>query len=181
MQLSIRDTHHPTEERMKLSKLAALMAAAGSIATLVAGCGGGGGGGDSTPAATTIDVSTKVLDGAIANATVCLDRNDNGACDADESSGRSGADGAATLKVAKDDAGKFPLLALVDTDATDADHGAITSAYVRICAACAGRQHSGDHAAVDAGRRAQRRLGPEHGRCGCRAAAATRPRRLAAR
>ena len=28
---------------MKLNRLAALMAAAGSIATLVAGCGGGGG------------------------------------------------------------------------------------------------------------------------------------------
>lgn len=116
---------------MKLNRLAALMAAAGSIATLVAGCGGGGGGGgDATPVATTVDVATKVLDGPIANAIVCLDKNDNGVCDADEPSGKTAADGTVTLKVAKDDAGKFPLLALVGTDASDADHGAVASAYV---------------------------------------------------
>ena len=74
-------------------------------------------------------MNTTVIDGALRNATVCLDKNDNGACDAGEPSARTAADGTATLKVAPDDAGKYPLLALVGTDAVDAEHGAVTTAY----------------------------------------------------
>lgn len=81
------------------------------------------------PVATTQDVTTTVLDGPLQNATVCLDKNDNGACDTDEPSAKTAADGSATLKVALDDVGKFTLLALVGTDAVDAASGPVTTAY----------------------------------------------------
>jgi hypothetical protein len=89
---------------------------------VLAACGGGDG-------SDTVAVSTTVLDGAIENATVCLDKNDNGACDAGEPTGKTNASGAVTLSVDKADAGKYPLLALVGTDAIDADHGHVTSPY----------------------------------------------------
>lgn len=82
-----------------------------------------------SPVATTQDVTTTVLDGPLQNATVCLDKNDNGACDAGEPSAKTAADGSATLKVALVDVGQFTLLALVGTDAVDATRGPVTTAY----------------------------------------------------
>ncbi len=111
------------------SRLPALSAIAGAV-LLLAACGGGGGD-DATPTdASTVDLPTRVIDGAIGNALVCLDRNANALCDEGEPSGRSAADGTVTLKIAPDDAGKYPLLAMVGTDATDADHGPVTSPFV---------------------------------------------------
>lgn len=81
---------------------------------LLSACGGD----DSDPPAVTAqDMTTTVLDGALQNATVCLDKNDNGACDADELSARTA------------DVGKFTLLALVGSDAVDATSGSVTTAY----------------------------------------------------
>lgn len=99
---------------------------------MAAGCGGGNGSEDSTPqppVVTTTNVTTTVIDGAIRNALVCLDKNLNGKCDADEAQGRTDATGAVTLAVPNADIGKFPILALVGTDAVDADHGAVTVAF----------------------------------------------------
>lgn len=97
-----------------------------ALATVV-GCGGGGG---SAPVeATTVDVSTTVIDGTISNALVCLDKNDNGECDAGEPQGRTNASGNLILKIDKADAGKFRLLTLVGTDAVDADHGPVTEPF----------------------------------------------------
>ncbi len=59
----------------------------------------------------------KVIDGAIKNARVCLEKNTNGACDEGEPVARTDAGGNATLSVPEADAGKFPMLALVGTDA----------------------------------------------------------------
>lgn len=102
-----------------------LLSAAGVAAGLLTACGGG------SDAPATVDVATSVLDGVIRNALVCLDKNDNGACDAGEPSARSDAAGAAVLKVAPDDAGgRYPLIALVGTDAVDAEHGPVTQPFV---------------------------------------------------
>ncbi len=117
---------------MNLTKLATLMATVGSLGGMLAGCGGGGGG-SATPAPPppppTINLATKVVDGPIYNATVCFDKNDNGGCDADEPSGKTDTNGAVTLTVLEADAGKHALIAIVDTDAVDRDHGPVTQPY----------------------------------------------------
>lgn len=112
--------------RFDLNPIAAALV--GSVA-LLAACGGGGGSDTPAPPA-TVNVTTSVIDGAIQGATVCLDKNDNGACDADEPSGKTGADGSVTLSVLEADAGKYPLLAIVGTDAVDKDNGPVAAAYV---------------------------------------------------
>ena len=81
------------------------------------------------PVPTTTNVTTTVIDGAIKNATVCMDKNSNGQCDADEVQGKTDAAGSVTLAVPNADVGKFPLLALVGTDAVDADNGPVTVAF----------------------------------------------------
>lgn len=112
----------------------------------MAACGGGGSGGgfpiattsnstasnqpSSAPATQTQAVSTKVIDGAIANAFVFLDKNGNGAYDEGEPNGRTDAQGAVTLQVAPEDVGTAPILALVGTDAVDADTGPVPTAFV---------------------------------------------------
>jgi len=110
-----------------------LICTTAAVASLAA-CGGGGG--DSTPAsagpapaAVTTPVSATVIDGAIKNALVCLDKNGNGKCDADETQGKTDATGKVTLDVPNADVGKYPILAVVGTDAVDADNGAVTVAY----------------------------------------------------
>jgi trimeric autotransporter adhesin len=81
------------------------------------------------PAPTTTAVTTSVIDGALRNATVCMDKNSNGMCDPGEVQGKTDAAGNVTLAVPNADVGKFPLLAMVGTDAVDADHGTVTVAY----------------------------------------------------
>jgi len=120
---------------MKLKNTARLFALTG-IAAVLAACGGNDG--DVTAAApapapavvpTTTPVAVTVIDGAIRNALVCVDKNLNNACDADEPSGRTDASGNVTLQVVNADAGRFPVLAIVGTDAVDADHGAVPTAF----------------------------------------------------
>lgn len=103
------------------------LAFAGALMLGLSGCGGGGGGG--TPVATTTPFSTTVIDGAIQNALVCLDKNGNGACDASEPQGKTDAAGKVTFDVANADVGKYPILAIVGTDAVDADTGPVATAY----------------------------------------------------
>ena len=81
------------------------------------------------PVPTTTAVTTSVIDGALKNATVCMDKNSNGVCDPGEVQGKTDAAGNVTLAVPNADVGKFPLLAMVGTDAVDADHGTVTVAY----------------------------------------------------
>ena len=104
-----------------------LAAIAVAVAALLAGCSSS----EEGPAEPDLqEVRTSVIDGAIQNATVCLDKNENGACDAGEPSARTAANGSATLQVAAEDAGRYTLLALVGTDAIDAVSGAVPTAYV---------------------------------------------------
>ncbi len=98
-----------------------------ATASLIAGCLGGGG--DSTPpvvAPTTTNVTTTVIDGALRNALVCVDKNRNSACEASETQGRTDATGNVTLPVPNADVGQYPLVAVVGTDAVDADNGPVT-------------------------------------------------------
>lgn len=119
------------------SKLNRLVLALASTTILIAGCGGGGGGDSNTGggggggggSGPTTGVAVTVVDGAIQNATVCLDKNGNGACDSDEPSGRTDASGNVTLQVPNADLGIYPVLAVVGTDAVDADHGPVTQAF----------------------------------------------------
>lgn len=112
-----------------------LAAAVATAVASLAACGGGGGdgggngGGTVNEPAPTANVSTRVVDGPIRNALVCMDRNTNGACDEGEPSTRSGADGRATLVVPTADQGRFPLLAIIGTDAVDADTGPVASPF----------------------------------------------------
>jgi hypothetical protein len=108
-----------------------LLFALASTAILIAGCGGGGG---STPApdtgSTLSSVPVTVIDGVIRNATVCLDKNRNGSCDSGEPSGRTDTAGNVVLQVEAADVGIYPVLAVVGTDAVDADNGPVTQPFV---------------------------------------------------
>lgn len=102
------------------------VAISGAVLLMAAGCGGGSS--DIAVPATT-SVSTTVVDGAIENAVVCLDKNGNGLCDVGEVQGRTDANGKVTIDVPSADVGKFPIIALVGLDARDKDHGAVMTAY----------------------------------------------------
>ncbi len=95
----------------------------GAASLILHGCGGGGSG------SATDDLAVTVIDGAIQNATVCLDKNLNGTCDLGEPSGTTDAAGKVILKVDKADAGKFPVLAVVPVGAIDADSGPVATAF----------------------------------------------------
>jgi len=121
-------------ETNRLNRLALLLCSAG-ILTLSA-CGGGDDNSAAPPVAAppppapaTTDIATTVIDGAIGNALVCLDVNDNGVCDSGEVSGRTDATGKVTLTVLLSDAGKHALVAQIGTDAVDADTGPVTTPY----------------------------------------------------
>ena len=104
-----------------------------ACATLVALTACGGGSSDSSAPVvvppTTTNVDTVVVDGAIKNALVCIDKNGNGQCDAGETQGTTDAAGKVTLAVPNADVGKYPILAVVGTNAVDADNGPVTTAY----------------------------------------------------
>jgi hypothetical protein len=114
---------------------------ASAAAALLALTACGGGGSDSAavavqppvaasaPTSTTTNVNTTVVDGAIKNALVCVDKNGNGLCDVGETQGSTDASGNVTLAVPNADLGKYALVAMVGTDAIDADHGPVTTAY----------------------------------------------------
>jgi hypothetical protein len=106
--------------RLHLNRLS--LACSGAFVLMLSGCGG-----DEGPS--TTDVNTTVIDGAIQGAIVCLDKNANGKCDADEVQGKTDAAGHVTLAVPDADVGKYPLIASVGTDAVDADHGPVGVAY----------------------------------------------------
>lgn len=81
------------------------------------------------PPPTTTAVNVTVIDGAIRGAQVCFDLNRNGACDTGEPSGVTDAVGKVTVQVPNDSVGKFPVLAIVGTDAVDADLGPVAAPF----------------------------------------------------
>ena len=118
---------------IKLKRLVLGMASVGALGLY--GCGGGSSsavdsGNPVAPViAATVDVPITVIDGPIQNAQVCLDKNDNGVCDAGEPSGSTDAEGKVTLKVEAADKGQYPVIAVVGTDAIDADTGKVPTAF----------------------------------------------------
>ena len=64
-----------------------------ATAALLAACGGGGGSATTGP----VTLAGAVIDGYISGATVCLDLNSNGACDAGEPSSTTGTNGRYSL------------------------------------------------------------------------------------
>lgn len=98
------------------------LASAGLVT--IYGCSGGG-----STLSNGVDLPITVIDGAIQNATVCLDKNDSGTCETGEPSGKTNVAGKVTLKIESADAGKYPVIAVVGTDAIDADTGAVPSPF----------------------------------------------------
>ncbi len=94
------------------------LALAGAALATLAGCGGGSG---AAPPSTTTSLTTKVMDGVVRNALVCVDKNLSGACDAGETSGRTDAAGNVTLAVPNADVGLYPIVAMVDANSEDMD------------------------------------------------------------
>lgn len=87
------------------------------ITTLsIVGCGG-------SPTTTTLQ--GKVIDGYIANATICLDINKNGRCDEDEPSTLSDSTGAYSLTFSGDADNKV-ILARASDFSIDSDDGGVT-------------------------------------------------------
>lgn len=118
--------------RPRTRALSALIGSLFGSAALLSACGGNSDSPDEPivlPAA-TVSQAVMVVDGPIKGALVCLDKNNNGACDADETQGSTAADGSVTLQMPSADAGKYPVLALVGTDAVDAVNGPVTTAFV---------------------------------------------------
>jgi len=123
--------------KMSMKRLALSVASAGLL--VLYGCGGGGsssaadtgggGGGGGGSVVATVDVPITVVDGPIQNAKVCLDKNNNGVCDIGEPTGSTGADGKVTLKVDAADKDKYPVIAVVGTDAIDADTGTVPTPF----------------------------------------------------
>ncbi len=115
-----------------LKRLVLGMTSAGLLALY--GCGGGSSSAtnNETPAGVvvaTTDVSLTVIDGPIENAQVCLDINNNSVCDANEPTGKTDATGKVTIKVNSTDVGKYPVIAVVGTDAIDADTGLVATPF----------------------------------------------------
>lgn len=105
---------HPAIRALALSALSA---------ALLSACGGG----DDDRVATQAVIVT-VIDGALNNAKVCVDSNQNQVCDTTELTARTNAQGVATFVLPRGQAlGR--LLAEVGTDASDADTGPVTQAY----------------------------------------------------
>ena len=105
--------------KFTLKRLALAIVSTGLLT--IYGCGGGG----SDAVVATTDLPITVVDGPIENALVCLDKNGNGICDAGEPTGKTDATGKVTLKIDSADVGKYAILAVVGTDAKDADTGLV--------------------------------------------------------
>lgn len=96
---------------------------------LLTACGGGGAGADVSAGASTVRLTTTVMDGLIENALVCADTNNNNLCEATETQGRTNKDGQVTLAMASAERATTHLIAIIGLDAVDADTGPVTTAY----------------------------------------------------
>jgi hypothetical protein len=76
----------------------------------------------------SVSLGGKIIDGYIKGATVCLDENNNGACDIGEPSTTSAEDGSYSLNYSGSIAGKH-ILAIVPIGAMDSDLGPVTAEY----------------------------------------------------
>ena len=107
---------------MKFSKKIASLSLAVSVAVLLAGCGEGD---DVTSTATATDTTTTlsgtVADGYLVGAKVCIDKNFNDVCDADEPFAITNNGGRYTLALSSTEATGFPLIVEADENTIDLD------------------------------------------------------------
>lgn len=125
----------------------AIATAAATLVMLTA-CGGGSstsptstGGATSnpsTPSTPSTPVTVTVMDGLIRNAKVCVDSNNNHACDAGEIQGSTDANGQVTLSIPTASLGAAKIIANVGTDAVDVDNGAVPTAFTMTAPATGG-------------------------------------------
>lgn len=96
----------------------------------LAACGGSGGGDDDTPGGPAATLEGMVIDGALGNAKVCLDVNENRVCDADEPSAATAANGSFKLEAPEDLLAAHTVLAVAAAGTTtDADYGPVKKSY----------------------------------------------------
>lgn len=116
----------------------ALAAIAAAATAALTACGGGS---STTPsAATTTSVSGSVVDGYLSGATVCVDINKNGKCDAGEPTGTTDVNGAFSITgVTTADAATAPLVAQVPSTAVDSDAPTMTVGSNFVLSAPAGK------------------------------------------
>jgi hypothetical protein len=128
----MRHANPPLHPRTRA--LSALIGSLFGSAALLSACGGSSSSDSPTDPlllpTTTVSRVVRVVDGPITGALVCLDKNNNNACDTDETQDHTGADGSVTLQVPSADDGQYAVLAEVDTKAVDAVNGPVTTAYV---------------------------------------------------
>jgi hypothetical protein len=93
--------------------------------SLFSGCGVGG-------QQETSYIEGTVADGYLVNATICLDKNSNLACDEKEPFTVSTTNGYYKLVIDKEDEDKYPLLALVEKDKTvdEDDNKTVEDSYI---------------------------------------------------
>ena len=112
-----------------LHKLIAVFVLGVAMSLVLAACGGGGTSSTSAGGAT---LTGSLIDGYISGATVCLDANSNGMCDAGEPFATTGASGVFSIAVpAGHTTTGLNLVAYVPTTATDTD-GPITKPYTML-------------------------------------------------
>jgi trimeric autotransporter adhesin len=105
--------------RFKIRALSVYATCGFAASFLLAACGGGGG---STAASVPTTATTfTAIDGLIKGAIVCVDANNNGLCETNETQGATLADGTVTLNVPTADIGKYPTLVTVPAGAIDQD------------------------------------------------------------
>lgn len=110
------------EKIMKFSKSIASLSLAVSVAVWLIGCGGGD---DTTSTVTATDATTTlsgtVADGYLVGAKVCIDKNFNDVCDADEPFAITDNGGHYTLALSSTEATGFPLIVEADENTIDLD------------------------------------------------------------
>ncbi len=107
---------------MKFSKKIASLSLAVSVAILLAGCGEGDNATSTVTATdTTTTLSGTVADGYLVGAKVCIDKNFNDVCDADEPFAITDNGGRYTLALSSTEVTGFPLIVEADENTVDLD------------------------------------------------------------
>ena len=94
-----------------------LLTLAGAVSIALSGCLSG----DGDTAVTPVKLSGVVADGYLENATVCLDLNENKACDADEPQAITDSAGAYSFDTNESDSSKYPVISIITSATKDAD------------------------------------------------------------
>lgn len=106
---------------MKFSKSIAALSLAVSVAVWLTGCGGGDDATSTVASTDTTTLSGTVADGYLVGAKVCLDKNYNDVCDADEPFVITDGTGKYTFTLPSMSATELPILVEADENTTDLD------------------------------------------------------------